>query len=47
MRIRAKELNQARKRKKEAYKLRTQAEVSPEAKPTSSKPTRTTKKGES
>lgn len=46
MRIRAKELNQARKRKKEAFKLRTQVEVRPEAKPTS-KPIRTTKKGES
>lgn len=45
MRIRAKELNQARKRKKEAYKLRVPAEVSPEVRPT--KPVRTTKKGES
>jgi hypothetical protein len=46
MRIRAKELHQAWKRKKEAYKLRTRAEApAPEPRP-AAKPSRA-KKGES
>jgi len=46
MRIRAKELHQAWKRKKEAYKLRTRAEAPATTAHPTAKPARTTKKGE-
>ena len=44
MRIRAKELHRARKRKKEAYKIHLQAETTSETR--TAKPARTVKKGE-